>query len=71
MSKKSQPDNEKTLTYESAILRIEEIAAILEKGEASVDESLKLFEESVSLIAFCNEKLSVTEQKIVKITEDM
>ena len=71
MPRKSQHDNENALTYEAAVLRIEEIASILEKGEATVDESLKLFEESVSLIAFCNGKLSAAEQKIIRITEDM
>jgi len=71
MPKKSPAETEKALTYEAALNRIEEIAALLEKGEATVDESLKLFEESVSLISFCNEKLSAAEQKIVKITEDM
>ncbi len=72
MPKKSQSNNltpDSPLTYEVAIKRIEEIADILDKGEATVDESLKLFEESVGLIAFCNEKLNTVEQKIVKITE--
>ena len=72
MPKKSQSDSliaDAPLSYETAIKRIEEIADILDKGEATVDESLKLFEESVGLIAFCNEKLNTVEQKIVKITE--
>ncbi|MBE6719876.1 MAG: exodeoxyribonuclease VII small subunit, partial [Ruminococcaceae bacterium] len=36
-------DNE--MTYEKAIERLEEIVTLLEKNEASLDESLALFEE--------------------------
>lgn len=64
MSKKS--DN---LTYESAYNRISEISQLLESGETSLDESLKLFKESVDLIAFCNEKLKDAELKIKTIVD--
>lgn len=74
MPKKSQTkpleiEDASPLTYEDAIKRVEEIADILDKGTATVDESLALFEESVGLIAFCTKKLDTVEQKIVKITE--
>ena len=47
-------DNEKT--YESALKRLEEITALLEKNEVPLDESMKLFEEGTSLAAFCSRK---------------
>lgn len=40
------------LTYEKAVKRLEEIVNLLEKNEASLDESMKLFEEGTKLAAF-------------------
>lgn len=52
------------LTFENAILRLEEIVKLLEKGNASLDESLKLYEEGISLVRFCNSALENAENKI-------
>lgn len=52
------------LTFENAILRLEEIVKLLEKGNASLDESLKLYEEGISLVRFCNSALDNAENKI-------
>lgn len=58
------------LTYEAAVKRLEEIVELLEKNEASLDESMKLFEEGTKLAAFCNEKLINAKQKITEINKD-
>ncbi len=55
-------------TFETAMARLEEIVAVLESGNASLDDSLKLFEEGTKLTAFCNEALKTAEQKIVTLT---
>ena len=55
----------KEFVFEKAIVRLEEIANILEKNEVSLDESLKLFEEGVYLGKFCDSKLKDIEQKII------
>lgn len=60
----------KDLTYEKAIVRLEEIVTLLEKNEASLEESIKLFEEGTRLTAFCSEKLKDAEQKITKLTKE-
>lgn len=52
------------LKFEEALVRLEEIVRNLEQGEASLDESLLLFEEGVRLARFCNEKLDEAEAKI-------
>ncbi len=52
------------MKYETAIKRLEEIVAALEKGGASLEESVKLFEEGASLAAFCNKALKEAELKI-------
>ncbi len=58
------------MTYEKAIKRLEEIVALLEKNEVTLDESMKLFEEGTKLSAFCNEKLTNAKQKITEISKD-
>jgi exodeoxyribonuclease VII small subunit len=58
------------MKFEEAIKRLEEIVRILEKGEISLDDSLSLFEEGVTLRKFCTKKLSEAEKKIRVITEE-
>ena len=57
------------MTFEQAIQRLEEIVALLESGKATLDESLKLFEEGTALTAFCTEALKTAEQTIITLTE--
>lgn len=58
------------LTYEQAVKRLEEIVNLLEKNEATLDESMKLFEEGTNLAAFCNKKLSEAKQKITIVNKE-
>ncbi len=52
------------ITFEAAMARLEEIVRALEGGNAPLDTSLALFEEGVSLVKFCNQKLDAAEQKV-------
>lgn len=54
-------------TFEENMLRLEAIVAQLEKGEAPLDESLKLFEEGTKLISECRTELDKAEQQVVKL----
>ena len=56
------------LTFETAIARLEEIVKALESGNAPLDDSLSLFEEGVSLVKYCNQKLDTAEQKVKILT---
>ncbi|MBQ7922978.1 MAG: exodeoxyribonuclease VII small subunit [Clostridia bacterium] len=56
------------LTFETAIARLEEIVRALESGNAPLDTSLSLFEEGVSLVKLCNQKLDTAEQKVKILT---
>lgn len=56
-------------TFEKAMARLEQIVAALESGKASLDDSLKLFEEGTKLTAYCSRLLKEAEQKIVKLTD--
>jgi exodeoxyribonuclease VII small subunit len=58
------------LTFESASARLEEIVKILEQGNSSLDESLKLYEEGVLLVRFCNDSLDNAEKKIKMLVTD-
>ncbi len=59
-----------TITFEQAITRLEQIVGILEGGQCTLDESLKLFEEGTKLTAFCSKSLKTAEQKIVKLMDE-
>lgn len=59
--------SKKNPTFEQALTRLEEIAAGLEDGSMSLEESLKAYEEGVSLVRLCqkaleNAKLRLREQ---------
>lgn len=51
-------------TFEEALERLKEVVRQLEKGEATLEESLKLFEEGISLVRICNSQLEKAEAKI-------
>ena len=47
--------------------RLDEIVRSMEKGDAPLEEALKLFEEGSALIAACGKMLDEAEQKVVKL----
>lgn len=57
----------KTENFEKSIGRLEEIVRKMEAGNASLEESLKLFEEGTALAAACNKQLDEAEQKVVRL----
>lgn len=58
-----------TKSFEESVGRLEEIVRTLENGTATLDESLKLYEEGIALVRLCNEKLDSAEKKIKVLTE--
>ena len=54
----------KNLKFETALDKLSEVIEKLEDSETSLDEALKLYEEGISLIRFCTQKLDDAEQKI-------
>lgn len=57
------------LCFEDALKKLETIVAKLERGEASLEDTLKYFEEGTALVGYCNTKLNEAELKVVQITE--
>lgn len=54
----------KTMSFEAAMSRLEEISNALENGSEGLDGMLKLYGEGIELIRFCSEKLEAAEQKV-------
>lgn len=59
--------SESKMSFEDSIKRLDEIVRQLEKGDAPLSESLKMFEEGTSLIASCDNMLNTAEQMVVKL----
>ena len=55
------------LSFEEAIKRLEKIASELEGDKLSLEDSLKLYEEGIRLIRYCNTMLEGAERKIKMI----
>ena len=51
-------------SFEESLKKLESIVDKLEKGDLSLEESLKLFEEGVGLSATCKKELEEAEVKV-------
>ena len=58
------------LTFESAIIELENITKSLEEGNLSLLESVRLFEEGMTLIKYCNDCLEKAETKITVLAKN-
>ena len=54
-------------TFEKSLERLTAIADKLEEGDATLDESLALYEEGIGLLKSCNEALENAEKKLESI----
>ena len=52
------------MDFEKKLVRLEEIVGKMERGELSLDDSLKLFEEGVKLSKECHQRLNEAENKV-------
>ncbi len=58
------------MSFESSIEKLEDIVKKLESGDGTLDESLKAFEEAISLVKSCTEQLQSAEQRLVVLTKE-
>ena len=56
-------------TFEKAMQRLEEIVQVLESGELTLGDSLKVFEEGMDLAAFCSKELEAAEEKVTLLVK--
>lgn len=64
-----QPEPPEPLAFEQAIERLEQVVRELEAGERSLDESLALFQEGITLARQCSGQLDAAEARIQKVLE--
>lgn len=60
---------EKKMNFEQSVNRLQEIVTALERGDAPLADSLKLFEEGTKLVSSCTQMLDKAEQQVVKLVK--
>ena len=59
--------NQQNQSFEQNMQRLEQIVRQLEKGDAPLEESLKLFQEGTALVRSCGTLLEQAELQVKKI----
>jgi exodeoxyribonuclease VII small subunit len=54
-------------SFEESLKKLESIVEQMEKGDLSLEDSLKLFEQGVGLSAVCKEQLDSAEGKVQQL----
>jgi exodeoxyribonuclease VII small subunit len=68
--KQKKTTDESSPNFEQSLKRLEEIVQSLEKGSASIDDSLNLFEEGMKISQQCIDTLRKAELRLKKLTKD-
>ena len=56
------------MTFEQAMVELDEIVRKLESGQIPLEEAVKTYEKGIELKKICEEKLKTAEMKIEKLT---
>ena len=57
------------MDFEKSLKRLEGISKLLETDNISLEDSLKLFEEGITLSRSCSETLKKANQRILSLTD--
>ena len=57
----------KAKSLESVFEELEQTISALENPEVSLDESLKLYQQGVKLLKYCNDSIDKVEKKIIEL----
>ncbi|TKW66372.1 MAG: exodeoxyribonuclease VII small subunit [Paracoccus denitrificans] len=57
-----------TMSFEDAMKELEGVVSRLESGNASLEDSIKLYERGAELRAHCEARLRAAEERVEKIT---
>ena len=57
-------------TFESALERLEEIAARMEANDLPLEELIVVYEEGLGLVRFCSQRLDEAEKRLQVITRN-
>ncbi len=55
------------MTFETALAKLEEIVAEMEKGNLSLERALELYEQGVKYTAYCKEELVKAQLKLEEL----
>lgn len=58
------------ITYNEAMMRLEEITTKIQGGKVDIDELAGLLKEAQELVKFCREKLYKVDEDIKALLED-
>lgn len=61
--------NEKNMTFESKLQRLEQIVRAMERGDVALDEALKLFQEGTELVRSCGKLLDEAQLQVEKVVK--
>ncbi len=70
MAKKPDRTAEDTPDFEQSLQELEEIVERMERGDATLEESLKQFERGIALTRACQQALKAAEQKVDILIEE-
>jgi exodeoxyribonuclease VII small subunit len=56
--------------FETSLQRLEELVQKLEDGDLPLEESLKVFEEGMSLVKTCEKRLNEAQKKVEILMKD-
>lgn len=59
------------MTYASAMKELEEIVAQLQRADCEIDSLCSLTQRATLLLRFCKEKLTKTDEQLVKLLEEI
>lgn len=63
-------DNKTTSDFEAALAELAALVERMEKGDLSLDDSLKTFERGIALTRTCQEALQNAELRVRKLTAE-
>ena len=63
-------EKEPEIDFEKALAELEQLVETMEKGELTLEESLKHFERGVTLTRACQKALAEAEQKVRILTRN-
>lgn len=66
---KKTKNTTESINFENSLTELEKIVETMEKGDLSLEDSLKYFEQGINLTRHCQESLKDAEQKVKILSE--
>ena len=63
-------EEEKELSFEESLEKLEEIVKKLETGDVPLDDAINEFNEAIKLSKICDDKLKKAEEAITKVVKE-